>query len=75
MLALLLFVFSISVILSENLQPPLVEIPKLGLVEGHIQKSLNGKDFFAFEGIPYAKPPVGKRRFEVGIFTNLSNVL
>ncbi|XP_063991353.1 uncharacterized protein LOC135169897 [Diachasmimorpha longicaudata] len=34
-----------------------------GILEGSILKSRNGKDIFAFQGIPYARPPVGSLRF------------
>lgn len=36
-----------------------------GIIEGHYLKTLNGKEFIAFEGIPYAKPPINDLRFEV----------
>lgn len=45
---------------------PLVELP-LGKIEGTVRTSVKGKDFFSFEGVPYAKPPVGQNRFEVRI--------
>lgn len=37
----------------------------LGEIKGHFKFSENGKKFEAFEGIPYAKPPVGELRFKV----------
>lgn len=43
--------------------PPVVTLP-LGTVEGYIGKTEQGKDIYVFEGIPYAKPPVGDSRFE-----------
>lgn len=36
----------------------------LGEIKGHFKFSENGKKFEAFEGIPYAKPPVGELRFK-----------
>ncbi|KAI7815090.1 carboxylesterase, partial [Rhyzopertha dominica] len=42
---------------------PVVET-KLGKVRGQFKKSYEGKTYSAFEGIPYAKPPVGNLRFE-----------
>ncbi|XP_055371593.1 juvenile hormone esterase-like, partial [Condylostylus longicornis] len=33
-------------------------------IVGKILKTYNGKDYFAFRGIPYAKPPTGERRFK-----------
>ncbi|XP_077288427.1 venom carboxylesterase-6-like [Arctopsyche grandis] len=35
-----------------------------GKLAGHWKKSLNGRKYAAFEGIPFAKPPVGDRRFK-----------
>lgn len=36
-----------------------------GLLRGSTLKTRNGRDFKAFQGIPYAKPPINKLRFEV----------
>lgn len=38
---------------------------KQGKVLGHVEISRGGRQFYAFYGIPYAKPPVGELRFEV----------
>lgn len=35
-----------------------------GKLQGSVMKSDNGRDIFAFRGIPYAKPPVGRMRFK-----------
>nr|AWW17128.1 carboxylesterase E13 [Subpsaltria yangi]AWW17130.1 carboxylesterase E15 [Subpsaltria yangi] len=35
-----------------------------GILRGTYQITANGRRIFAFEGIPYAKPPVGKSRFK-----------
>ncbi|KAL3274199.1 hypothetical protein HHI36_015615, partial [Cryptolaemus montrouzieri] len=45
---------------------PRVDIP-LGKIEGFLEKTINGKIFHAFEGIPYASPPIGKHRFKAPI--------
>nr|CAI5853293.1 unnamed protein product [Callosobruchus analis] len=42
---------------------PIVET-KSGLVEGTQDYSEGGRVYFAFRGIPFAKPPVGERRFK-----------
>lgn len=43
---------------------PIVKTP-LGSVQGKLIKSYEGRTVSAFEGIPYAKPPVGNLRFKV----------
>ncbi|XP_057653190.1 juvenile hormone esterase-like [Diorhabda carinulata] len=42
----------------------IVQLPK-GKIRGHILKSANNKDFYAFQEIPYAAPPVGQNRFKL----------
>ena len=34
-----------------------------GQVEGELCHSSDGRLFYSFDGIPFAKPPVGKLRF------------
>lgn len=43
---------------------PRVKTP-LGAIKGYYKISGNGKQYEAYEGIPYALPPVGKFRFKV----------
>lgn len=38
-----------------------------GQLRGKHYLSRSGRDYFAFQGIPYAKPPVGDLRFKVYI--------
>lgn len=38
---------------------------KLGRLYGRVAQALNGENYYSFQGIPYAKPPVGKLRFKV----------
>ncbi|XP_072398062.1 venom carboxylesterase-6-like [Diabrotica undecimpunctata] len=59
----LTFVFVLVVVICKDSPPPTVTLP-LGVVEGYVKKTVNGKEFNAFEGIPYASPPVGDLRFE-----------
>ncbi|KAK9745227.1 Carboxylesterase family [Popillia japonica] len=42
---------------------PIVTTP-LGIIEGYWTKTVNNRTYAAFDGIPYAVPPVGKYRFE-----------
>jgi len=44
---------------------PIVTIPSLGKVIGSFSSSSNGRNYSAFRGIPYAKPPIGELRFKV----------
>lgn len=43
---------------------PIVEI-YLGQIKGKLVKHLYGDDYYSFQGIPYAKPPIGDLRFKV----------
>lgn len=38
---------------------------KNGQVKGRIQTMLDGSTYYAWQGIPYAAPPVGNLRFQV----------
>ena len=38
---------------------------KLGGISGFYKKSFSGRNYEAYEGIPYALPPTRERRFEV----------
>lgn len=48
---------------------PKVKTP-YGVVVGYHKKSYNERIYSAFEGIPYAKKPIGELRFEVGSSAN-----
>ncbi|KAG5888965.1 hypothetical protein JTB14_002550 [Gonioctena quinquepunctata] len=37
---------------------------KQGRIRGHTLKSENGRDYYAFQEIPYAAPPIGQNRFK-----------
>ncbi|XP_014275602.3 esterase FE4, partial [Halyomorpha halys] len=45
-------------------QSPVVTVSQ-GTMRGQILKSRDGRDFFSFTKIPYAKPPVGERRYMI----------
>ncbi|KAF9413433.1 hypothetical protein HW555_008325 [Spodoptera exigua] len=34
-----------------------------GILKGKVCETVFGKKYYSFEGIPYAKPPVGNLRF------------
>jgi len=36
-----------------------------GIINGQILKSRNGRSYYSYTGIPYAKPPIGEFRFKV----------
>jgi hypothetical protein len=38
---------------------------KQGTLQGHYLTSRNGRRFVGFQGVPYAKPPLGEMRFRV----------
>lgn len=42
-----------------------IAITKLGKLRGSWMNTENGLTFAAFQGVPYAKPPVGDLRFKV----------
>lgn len=42
-----------------------------GGLRGYPQTTFRGRKVFAFEGIPYAQPPVGQRRFKVRKFKHI----
>lgn len=50
--------------LSAALCHPVIRISK-GALRGRTSKSRNGRDFYSFTSIPYAKPPVDELRFKV----------
>ncbi|XP_046452283.1 venom carboxylesterase-6-like [Daphnia pulex] len=60
-----LFPFDDPFFESEPVEPvgPVATIPTLGQVRGSQMTSQAGRSFYAFRGIPYAKPPVGDLRF------------
>ena len=58
-----IFIFCL-LILNVYCQKPVILTP-LGTVQGYHKTSHEGRTFSAFEGIPFAKPPLGNRRFEV----------
>lgn len=66
MLPLKLFLFTTIAVLTtaQEDKEPAVRIGH-GLLQGSWKISTKGRPFASFEGIPYARPPVGKNRFKV----------
>lgn len=62
-LALFLFITIFLVIEADKTRP--IVKTSLGNIRGIYQLSHNGRKYRSFEGIPYAKPPVGNLRFQV----------
>lgn len=52
---------------------PRVKTPSGG-IQGYYKISANGRSYEAYEGIPYAIPPVGKLRFKVKVQNLLKNI-
>ena len=52
--------------------PPQVHIEQ-GILQGTYLTSSNGRKYAAFQGVPYASPPIGKFRFKVHI--NMSSLV
>lgn len=46
------------------MEEPIVTV-KQGKLKGRIGTDYDGRRYYSFQGIPYAKPPVGKLRFRV----------
>lgn len=52
---------------------PIVQVEE-GKLRGKISVDYKGGQFYSFQGIPYAKPPVGDLRFKVSAkFVNYLN--
>ncbi|XP_011495827.1 PREDICTED: esterase FE4-like [Ceratosolen solmsi marchali] len=41
-----------------------VVVTSCGHLRGSIEKSVEGFEYYAFKGVPYAKPPIGELRFQ-----------
>ncbi|XP_066589452.1 carboxylic ester hydrolase-like isoform X2 [Prorops nasuta] len=53
-----------SFVYAENLDGAPIVLINTGYIKGYYKTSNNGRKYRAFEGIPYAMPPVGKLRFQ-----------
>lgn len=57
--------YAVEKVPTEPVKGKIVRISGQGYVRGAILKSRKGRDYNAFFKIPYARPPVGRYRFEV----------
>ncbi|GAB6023359.1 Carboxylesterase 5A [Chamberlinius hualienensis] len=48
---------------NEDENEPIIEIEN-GKLRGTVSNSLNGRKYYSFRGIPFAKPPIGPLRFK-----------
>ena len=71
-LHLVIFILSTLNEIYSQENAPRVKTP-LGGIKGYYKVSHGGRKFEAYEGIPYALPPVGKLRFKVN--KNYLNIL
>lgn len=53
---------------ADGFTPPMVTVEN-GMLRGRTLTTAKDRTIYSFEGIPYAKPPVGDRRFKVGFFS------
>ncbi|XP_014477484.1 PREDICTED: venom carboxylesterase-6-like [Dinoponera quadriceps] len=58
-----LLCFGLAVCVNSDETAPRIKIP-LGGLKGYYKTSQNGRRYEAYEGIPYALPPVGELRFK-----------
>lgn len=72
-LPIVLLCLSFAVLANSNEAAPRVKIP-LGGLKGYYKISQNGRKYEAYEGVPYALPPIGKLRFKVHTY-NLISIL
>lgn len=73
-LTLIVVLSIVKVCFSDEVDGPKVEVNE-GTLLGKVQQTRGGKKLYAFEGIPYAKPPLGPLRFQVSFFFQCSFIL
>lgn len=54
-------------------QQPEVQV-LTGSIVGQTKTSRDGRLYYSYTSIPYAKPPIGKYRFMVGLFKKYNTV-
>lgn len=68
--ALLIYFYLNGGIVTQQ-KSPIVHVAD-GEVEGVVELSRGGREFYAYKGIPFAKPPVGDLRFQVQYFSHVT---
>lgn len=63
-LSIVLLCLNFAVLANSDETAPRVKTP-LGALKGYYKITQNGRKYEAYEGIPYALPPIGKLRFKV----------
>lgn len=53
---------------------PIVRVAQ-GALQGRVANAPSGKAYYSFQGIPYAKPPLGSLRFKVSALFVLKHSL
>ena len=67
MLKPLCVILFLSIVNSGDCQEDTVTVSlSQGQLRGKVATTFQGLDYYSFQGIPYAKPPVGELRFKVG---------
>ena len=61
----MIFYFFYCSLFSIDAKDSLIVETIYGPVKGNTKKSYNGNSYAAYEGIPFAAPPLGELRFEV----------
>ena len=61
---LLIVIWSVLSVSCLDFHPPYVKTP-VGGIKGYYKQSAERRQYAAYEGIPYALPPVGELRFQV----------
>lgn len=63
--ATVLFLSVFLIVSCEESQDPTLVTVNEGQLRGIEEEAVDGKPFYSFRGIPFAKPPVHELRFEV----------
>ncbi|KAF7267656.1 hypothetical protein GWI33_019145 [Rhynchophorus ferrugineus] len=68
----IIFLSNIPALAQRESDGPTVQVPQ-GLIKGTYEKSYRNRTYSAFEGIPFAKPPIGNLRFQAPVSADAWN--